>query len=78
MSNFILIIFCLLAGVLSRRFNWIPKDGYKTLNAWVLYFGLPALSFRFLPKLQWDEQLLFTMAIPVILLAGSVLFLCAW
>lgn len=40
----------------------------------MLYFGLPALSFRFLPKLQWDEQLLFTMAIPVILLAGSVLF----
>jgi len=73
-SNFVLIIFCLLAGILGRRFGWVPKDGYKTLNAWVLYFGLPALSFRFLPYLKWDEQLLFTMVAPLLVLLGSVAF----
>lgn len=74
MSNFILIIFCLLAGILSRKLSWVGKDGYKSLNTWVLYFGLPALSFRFLPQLRWNDQLLFTMVVPVIVLAGSTLF----
>lgn len=74
MSNFILILFCLAAGVLSRRMNWVAKDGYRALNAWVLYFGLPAISFRFLPKLQWDNSLLFTMLAPLIVLLGSMAF----
>lgn len=74
MSNFILIIFCLVAGILSRKLNWINKDGYKALNAWVLYFGLPALSFSYLPHLKWDNALLFTIACPIIVLLFSVLF----
>ncbi len=74
MSNFILIIFCLAAGIISRRFNWVAKDGYKALNAWVLYFGLPAISFNYLPKLSWDNDLLFTMLGPVLVLTGSLIF----
>ncbi len=74
MSNFILIIFCLAAGIISRKFNWVAKDGYKALNAWVLYFGLPAISFNFLPKLTWDNSLLFTMIVPIIVFTGSILF----
>ena len=74
MSNFILIIFCLFAGVLSRKMNWVAKDGYKALNAWVLYFGLPAISFRYLPKLSWDNSLLFTMLCPSLVLGGAMLF----
>ena len=74
MSNFILIIFCLAAGIISRRFNWVAKDGYKALNAWVLYFGLPAISFNYLPKLSWDNALLFTMLGPVLVLTGSLIF----
>lgn len=74
MSNFILIIFCLAAGIISRRFNWVAKDGYKALNAWVLYFGLPAISFNYLPKLSWDNNLLFTMLGPVLVLTGSLIF----
>ncbi|MGN0022383.1 MAG: AEC family transporter [Sphingobacterium hotanense] len=74
MSNFILIVFCLAAGVLSRKMNWVAKDGYKALNAWVLYFGLPAISFHYLPKLTWDNSLIFTILCPIIVLAGGVLF----
>lgn len=74
MSNFILIIFCLAAGIISRKFNWVAKDGFKALNAWVLYFGLPAISFNFLPKLTWNNSLLFTMLGPLLVLAGSILF----
>ena len=74
MSNFILIIFCLAAGIISRKFNWVAKDGFKALNAWVLYFGLPAISFNFLPKLSWDNSLLFTMLGPILVFSGSVLF----
>ena len=73
MSNFILIIFCLTAGVISRKLNWVPKDGYKSLNAWVLYFGLPAISFKFLPKLSWDNSLYFTMLCPLVVLFSSIL-----
>lgn len=74
MSNFILIIFCLAAGIISRKFNWVAKDGFKALNAWVLYFGLPAISFNFLPKLSWNNSLIFTMLGPILVLSGSVLF----
>ncbi|WP_392469457.1 AEC family transporter [Sphingobacterium cellulitidis] len=73
MSNFILIIFCLSAGVISRKLNWVAKDGYKALNAWVLYFGLPAISFNYLPKLNWDNRLLFTMLGPILVLTGSII-----
>jgi len=73
-SNFILIIFCLFAGAIARRLHWVAKDGYKALNAWVLYFGLPALSFSYLPTLQWDSGLLFTLVCPLIVLLGSILF----
>ncbi len=74
MSNFILIIFCLIAGVTARRLNWVAKDGYKALNAWVLYFGLPALSFSYLPTLKWDIGLLFTLLCPIVVLLGSIAF----
>ena len=74
MSNFILIIFCIIAGIISRKFNWVAKDGFKSLNAWVLYFGLPAISFNFLPKLSWDNSLLFTMLGPIAVFSASVFF----
>ncbi|MVZ64483.1 AEC family transporter [Sphingobacterium sp. DK4209] len=54
--------------------NWVAKDGFRALNAWVLYFGLPAISFYYLPKLTWDNSLIFTLAGPILVLIGSVLF----
>lgn len=75
MSNFLIIIFCLFAGYFLRKAKIVKHDGYKAINTWILYIGLPAVSFKYLPGLQWDNALLVALMSPVVLLAGAYLFI---
>ncbi|MGO3807317.1 MAG: AEC family transporter, partial [Sphingobacterium sp.] len=75
MSNFLIIIFCLFAGYLLRRAKVVKSDGYKAINTWILYIGLPAVSFKYLPGLQWDNTLLVALLSPAVLFAGAYLFI---
>lgn len=72
MVNFLLIGICLLAGMLLRRFTTLPADAHKGLNAFIIYLALPAVSFKYLPHIQWSTSLLIPALMPV------VLWLCAW
>lgn len=75
MANFLLILFCLGAGNLLRSARLVAADSYKVLNTWVIYIGLPAVSFLYLPTLVWDNKLLFAIFAPLLVLIGSVLFM---
>ncbi|NQD70840.1 AEC family transporter [Sphingobacterium shayense] len=75
MSNFLIILFCLFAGYLLRRARIVKPDGFKAINTWILYIGLPAVSFKYLPGLQWDNALLVALISPTILLAGAYVFI---
>ena len=74
MTNFILIIFCILTGVLFKKRKLVPPDAHKTINSWIINIGLPAVSFNYLPQLQWSYNLLVPALAPVVIFAVGVLF----
>ncbi|MDM1294061.1 AEC family transporter [Sphingobacterium sp. N143] len=75
MVNFIMIVLCIAAGMLLRRTNLIHAEAHKGINTWILYFALPAVSFKYLPKIEWSSQLLFPIFSAVLVWAGSWLFM---
>ncbi|MCI3938717.1 AEC family transporter [Chryseobacterium aahli] len=40
----------------------IHPDAHKGINTWILYLALPAVSFKYLPKVQWSLEMLFPIA----------------
>lgn len=75
MVNFILIIFCICAGMLFKHFKLIPENASKSINIWVLYIALPAVSFKYIPQISWSTQLFFPVLSPILVVAGSWIFM---
>ena len=63
MNNFILIFVCLFIGVVFQNIKQIPKNAHKFLNWIVIYFCLPALALYHIPKIKWDNKLLFPIGV---------------
>lgn len=66
-----------LAGYIATRRGWMPLDAIGGLNAFVLYFALPCMLFRFgsstpITRL-FDAPLVLTYVIAQALLVGGVL-----
>jgi predicted permease len=74
MTHFLLIGICIIAGMLFRRSHILPADAHKGINAFIIYLALPAVSFKYLPHIQWSSQLLFAALAPVIVWAGAWLY----
>lgn len=74
MDNFLLIIVCILAGILMQSARLLPPDAHKGINTWLLYVALPAVSFRYLPRIEWSLSMIFPIASTVLVWAGSWLF----
>lgn len=74
MTNFLIIGICICAGMLIRRLNFLPADAHKGINAWLLYLAMPAVSFKYLPHIQWSMHLLFPILAPVLVWVGSLLY----
>jgi len=72
MNNFILIFFFLFLGLLLQRVNWFPTNIYKFLNKAVIYFCLPAITLYHIPKIKWNNELLFPIG------AGWLTFILAF
>lgn len=58
MSNLLLIVVCLLAGLGLQRLKTLPRDTHVALNGVVLFVSLPAMIILYLPKLTWDSKLI--------------------
>lgn len=67
MTHFLLIGICLLVGYLVRNYTKIPDDAHKGVNAVIINLALPAVSFKYLPHIQWSSLLLLPLLMPVIL-----------
>lgn len=74
MNNFILIFFFLALGLLLQRVKQFPRDIYKLLNKFVIYFCLPALALYFIPKIEWSANLLYPIGAAWICFLLSILF----
>lgn len=59
MVNFVLIAVCIVAGMVFKATKSIHPDAHKGINTWILYLALPAVSFKYLPKVHWTTDMLF-------------------
>lgn len=59
MANFVLIAVCIVAGMVLKATKSIHPDAHKGINTWILYLALPAVSFKYLPKVHWTTEMLF-------------------
>ncbi|NJO02909.1 MAG: AEC family transporter [Bacteroidia bacterium] len=74
MSNFILLIVCLLMGMLLRRLPGFPPRAYEGLNAFIIYISLPAISLRYVPEMQLSTQSLFPFLMSWLVLGAAAGF----
>ena len=58
MVNFAIIVFCILTGIIFAKYKLIPYDAYRSINIWILYIALPAVSFKYIPKIAWSTDML--------------------
>src|SRR5690606_24158373 len=75
MVNFVMIAFCIIAGMIFRKAKLIPQDAHKGINTWILYLALPAVSFKYIPKIEWSSQMLFPALSPILVWAGCWIFM---
>jgi hypothetical protein len=75
MANFILIAFCIAAGMLFKAAKLIPADAHKSINVWILYLALPAVSFKYIPEIKWSLQMLVPALSSVLVWMGSWVFM---
>lgn len=74
MTNFLLIGVCIIAGMLIRWANILPKDAHKGINTWIIYIALPAVSFKYLPTINWNYNLLFPATVPIVVALGGWIY----
>jgi predicted permease len=60
--------------MLLRRLNFLPADAHKGVNAWLLYLAMPAVSFKYLPHIEWSMHLLFPILAPILVWTGALLY----
>lgn len=75
MTNFILIGVCIIAGMLFKSMKVLPHDAHKGVNAWLIYLALPAVSFKYLPHIQWSRELLLPALMPLIVWLGGWIYI---
>jgi len=75
MANFLLIGVCMLAGILIRRYGSLPVDAHKGINTWIIYIALPAVSFKYLPHIQWSRELILPAVSPLVVWLASWLWI---
>jgi predicted permease len=75
MANFILIGFCILAGILFRYNKLVPHDTHKGINTWIINIALPAVSFKYLSHLDLSSNLIIPALSPLIVFGGAMVFI---
>jgi predicted permease len=63
MNNFIIIFVFLLLGIVLQRVKQFPANSYKLINKIVINVCLPALSLYYIPKIHWNNQLLYPVGV---------------
>lgn len=57
MENILLLFFCMLLGIVFQKIKSFPSNAYLTLNSFVIYVSLPAVTLIYIPKLTLDIDL---------------------
>ena len=57
--------------MLLKSAKAIHPDAHKGINTWVIYLALPAVSFKYIPKIQWSTEMLFPILSTALIMIGS-------
>lgn len=75
MSNFLMLLICLVAGMLLRRAGSVADNAHQALNAVIVHLALPAVTLRTLHGFEFDGEHLMPVLMPWLLFAvGAALF----
>ncbi len=74
MDKLLLILFCIAAGLLLRRFKVVPADSYQTLNKLLVNFFMPALILWQITALQFNNKFIFPILVAWIIFAAAFVF----
>lgn len=74
MTNFILIFVYLFLGLALQRVKLVPYTFHKVLNKIAVNFCLPALALFYIPKIHWNNELLYPIGAAWIGFGASFLF----
>lgn len=75
MSNFLMLIICLVAGMLLRRTGRLPDQSHVVLNAVILHVSLPAVTLRYLHDFHFSASQVLPVLMPwVLFLIGAAVF----
>lgn len=75
MSNLLMLVVCLIAGLLLRRSGRAPQEAHVAVNAVIIHVSLPAVTLRYLHGFELHFGQLLPVLMPWILFAlGGVLF----
>ncbi len=74
MESFLLIIVALASGYLLKR-KFPENEGHVLINQWILNVALPACTFYYLPKVDWNEEMIFPIIGSMIILVSCSLYL---
>jgi len=69
--NFILIAFCLVAGLFFHSTGILPENSHRGINAWILYIAMPAVTLLYVPTIQWSSALMLPIAMPFLVWGGA-------
>jgi malate permease and related proteins len=74
MSNIVLLFLCMAAGMGLRRADLVPANAHLTINTFIIYISLPALTLLQLHGIKLQPALVYAIAMPWLLFAGGACF----
>jgi len=74
LSNILLILTCLVAGIVLKRTLFYNVDSSSILNRLIIYFFIPLIAVYQVPKIELDPTLIWLSLCPFIIFIASFLF----
>lgn len=75
MSNFLMLVVCLIAGMLLRRSGRLPEQAHGVVNTIIVHVSLPAVTVRYLHDFSFESSQLLPVLMPWLLfLIGAAVF----
>ena len=73
MDNIIMLFVCLAIGMALRWFKRVPDNAHTSINGFIIYVSLPAMTLLLIHAVTLDSSLLYAVLMPWLLFAASVL-----
>ena len=73
--SFVLVLLCLAMGASLRRTGVLKEGSHLGLNAWLVYVAVPSAAFLYVPRIEWNREMIWPVLMPCLVWAGSWLML---